>query len=81
MEEIVESQKELAKAVFDMAGHTSGPNKQVVTSIGYQIQSNERLEKAISDFSSATSRTEKVMIGLAIAQVFLAVATLFASNS
>lgn len=79
MEELNKSQRELADAVFEMSGETHGPNRHIVRAIAYQIESNARLEESINNFSKVTSKTEKIMIGLAFAQVLLAIATLASS--
>jgi hypothetical protein len=79
MEDSAKSQKELAGAVFDISGETHGPDRHVVRAIGYQIKSNERLENSIDNFNKSTQTTEKVMVGLAVAQVMLALVTLVAT--
>lgn len=86
MKEENETQDELAKVVMQMSAETRGPDRYVVRAIGYQIRSNARLEDSINSFAASTANTEKKMqdsaraqIGLAWAQVFLAVAAIVAA--
>lgn len=70
------TQEELAQRTEEIAQNTVGPNKQIVHALAYQIRSNARLEKSQDDFAKSTSRTERIMIFLAVAQSILALVSI-----
>ena len=60
------------------SGSRSQETRAIIGSISAQIESNFRLEKSINDFEKNTVKTEVVMIFLVIAQLIIAVVTIFA---
>ena len=67
---------DLQKEFDQLDNSISGPDRYVLRGQKLLIESNARVEQAVDNFSKSTDRTEKIMIGVTIANALLALVQL-----